>query len=151
MPKLKNSKNNSARNHNTVWISFAILFVGFFVTFIVSNYVSQEDESKYQKEFDLVCNEVMSKINSRINLQAQFLLSGSSLFEASQFVTRNEWKLFNKFSSIDKNYTGVQGFGFSLIVKKAQLKNHISVVRKEGFPKYKIFPEGVRDIYTTII
>ena len=150
-PKAEHLKNSTAINCNPIWISFAILFVGLVVTFIVSNSVSYEEESQSQKEFVLLCNDIKSKIATRINFQAQFLLSGSSLFEASQSVTREEWRLFNKFSSIDRKYTGVEGFGYSLIVKNTELKNHISVIHKEGFPKYKIFPEGTRDINTTVI
>lgn len=152
--KISNSSHSnkiSIRNYTSVWVSSIILFVGLVTTFGVCHYIKQEDESQSQKEFSLICNEIKSKIITRINLQAQFLHSGSSLFESSESVTRNEWKLFNKFSKMDAGHTGVQGFGYSTIVKKEQLKNHISTIRKQGFPKYTVFPEGERDIYTSII
>ena len=147
----RHSNKISIRSYTSIWVSFAILFVGLVATFGVSNYIRQEDESKSQKDFALICNEIKSKITTRINLQAQFLHSGSSLFESSQSVTRNEWKLFNKFSRMNVDHTGVQGFGYSTIVKKEQLKNHISTIRKQGFPEYTVFPEGERAIYTSII
>lgn len=139
------------RNYISVWLSSIILFIGLATTIGVCYYFKQEEESKSEKEFDLICNEIKSKIITRINLQEQFLHSGSSLFESSQSVSRNEWKLFNKFSKMNEDQTGVQGFGYSTIVKKEQLKNHISTIRKQGFPKYTVFPEGERDIYTSII
>lgn len=139
------------RNYISVWLSSIILFIGLATTIGVCYYFKQEEESKSEKEFDLICNEIKSKIITRINLQEQFLHSGSSLFESSQSVSRNEWKLFNKFSKMNEDQTGVQGFGYSTIVKKEQLKNHISTIRKQGFPKYTVFPEGERAIYTSII
>jgi len=139
------------RNYNPIWKSFAILIVGLVLTFGVSNYFRQEEEVQSQKEFDLVCNEIKTKIFVQINLHAQFLLSSSSFFEASESVTREEWQLFNKFSRINENFIGVQAFGFGPIIKKEQLNNHISTIRKEGFPKYTVYPQGIRDIYTPII
>ena len=151
MSNFTGSGKSTTTSKNPIWISLAILLVGLLATFWVSNYVRQDQESLSQKEFVLVCNEVKSKIITRINLQAQFLNSGSSLFESSKSVTRNEWKQFNKFSGDNVKFIGVQGFGFSTIIKKEQLKEHISTVRKEGFPQYKVFPEGARESYTSII
>lgn len=144
-------KKISVRNFNPIWKSSAILLVGLVLTFGVSNYFKQEEESQSQKEFALVCSEIQTKIFAQINLHAQFMLSGSSFFGASESVSRKEWQLFNRFSTINENFIGVQGFGFSSIIKKEQLKNHVSAIRKEGFPEYAIYPEGERDIYTAVI
>ena len=144
-------KKNPFRDNKPIWISSIILVAGLLITFIISNYVRQEEESQAQKEFLQVCNEIKSKIVTRINMQKEFLISGSSLFEASETVTRDEWKNFNKFSGNNVKFMGVQGLGFSAIIKKEDLKNHISAIQKEGFPKYKVFPSGLRNSYTSII
>lgn len=139
------------KNHTPFWKSFGILFVGFIITFGVSNYVSQEEEYQLQKEFVSACNEIKAKISLRINQHIQFLINASSFFEASKLVTRKEWEQFNKFSTINENFMGVQGFGFSAIVDKEQLKKHIQDIRKEGFPNYTVYPNGSRALYTSII
>ena len=144
-------KKNPFRDKKPIWISSLIFIVGLFLTFAITNYVRQEEESQEQKEFVQVCNEIKSKIINRINIQTEFLISGSSLFEASQSVTREEWKRFNKFSVGNVKFIGVQGLGFSTLIKKEQLKNHVSAIQKEGFPKYKVFPLMIRDSYTSII
>ena len=146
MPNLIRTK-----KYDPLWKSLGILFVGFVITFGVSNYVSQEEEFQSQKEFVIACNEAKTKIFLRINLHIQFLINASSFFEASQLVTRKEWEQFNKFSTINENFMGVQGFGFSAIVKKDQLKKHIQDIRKEGFSKYTVYPNGGRVLYTSII
>lgn len=138
------------RNYNPIWKSFAILIIGLALTFCSSYYFRQEEESQSQKEFALICNEIKSKIITRINIQKEFLISSSSFFEASNSVTRNEWRRFNKFSGGNVKFMGVQGFGFSPIIEKKELKNHILAIRKEGFPKYTVFPEGKRNVYTSI-
>lgn len=144
-------KKISERNFNPIWKSFAVLIVGLVLTFVVSRNSKQEEEKQAKKDFALICSEIKTKISTRINVQSEFLVSGSSLFEASNSVTRNEWKRFNKISSGNVKFVGVQGFGFSPIIKKEELKKHISAIRKEGFSKYAVFPEGTRDFYTPII
>jgi signal transduction histidine kinase/CheY-like chemotaxis protein len=146
MPNLIRTK-----NYKPLWKSLGILLVGFIITFGVSNYVNQEEEAQSQKEFVLACIEAKTKIFLRINLHIQFLINASSFFEASQLVTRKEWEQFNKFSTMNENFKGVQGFGFSAIVKKEQLKKHIRDVRKEGFSEYTVYPNYSRAVYTSII
>lgn len=150
-PNVRRVKNFTVRNYNSLWKSFVILFVGLITTFGISNYVSREEESQSQKEFVIACNEIKTKISLRINLHLQFLINASSFFEASQFVTRKEWEQFNKFSTMNESFTGVQGFGFTSVVKKERLNEHIQNVRKDGFSNYAIYPIANRDLYTAII
>jgi signal transduction histidine kinase/ActR/RegA family two-component response regulator len=145
------SNNPSLRNNHSVWISLLFLFVGLFITFSVFNYIKQQEASQSQKDFIQFCNEIKSKITTHINIQTEFLISGSSLFEASETVTREEWKNFNKFSTGNIKFIGVQGIGFSTIIKNNQLKEHITSIRKEGFSEYTVFPVGKRDLYTSVI
>ena len=142
---------STLRNYKHVWVSLFILLVGLSLTFTVYKYVRQEEETQSKKEFDQVCNEIKSKIITQINMHSEFLISGSSLFEASESVTREEWKNFNKFSSENIKFMGVQSLGFATIIKKNQLKAHISTIRKEGFSEYNVFPNQARDLFTGII
>lgn len=151
MPNLTSKKSISVRNKNSLWKSFVILLAGLVITFWICNSVSQEEESLSQKEFNLTCNEIKTRISLRINFHLQFLINASSFFEASQFVTRKEWEQFNKFSTINESFVGVQGFGFASIVKKEQLNSHIQGVREEGFSNYTVHPLSHTDVYTSII
>lgn len=151
MPNLTRTKSISVRNKNSLWKSFVTLLAGLFITFWICNSVSREEESLSQKEFNLACNEIKTRISLRINFHLQFLINASSFFEASQFVTRKEWEQFNKFSTVNESFVGVQGFGFASIVKKEQLKSHIQGVREEGFSNYTVHPTSHTDINTSII
>ena len=151
MLNLEYIKKIVATNFNPIWKSFVILIFGLVITFSVSNYIRLEEESQSKREFFLVCSEIKTKIIRRINIQTEFLISGASLFEASNSVTRNEWRRFNKFSRENIKFIGVQGFGFATIIKKEELKEHLSAIRKEGFPQYTVFPSADRKVYTSII
>lgn len=142
---------NNFINSNSVWISLFFLFAGLLVTFSALNYVKNKEESQSQNEFIQVCNGVKSEITTHINIQTEFLISCSSLFEASDTVTRGEWRDFNKFSSGDIKFIGVQALGFSPIIKHQELEKHILSIQKEGYSKYTVFPNGTREIYTPIL
>ncbi len=151
MLNFRDLKNRFVINYDSLWKSFVFLFLGFIITFAVSSYVRNQEELQSQNEFVFSCNEVKNKISLRINFHMQFLLNASSFFEASQLVTRKEWEQFNKFSVMNESFKGVQGFGFSTIIKQEQLKEHIQNIKKEGFPNYNVYPKGNRATYTSII
>jgi len=73
------------------------------------------------------------------------------LFAASDTVTQEEWRKFIKNVKINRNLPGIQGVGYSLIIPKNQLKQHIQSFRENGSPDYDIMPVGDREIYTSII
>jgi len=133
------------------WKSFAILIIGIVLTIAAAIYTKKNSETLAKREFALVCNEITTKISTRLHSHAQLLRSGASLFATSDSVTRKDWKIFIESSKINKNLPGIQGVGFSVIIKKEQLQQHIQQIRKEGFPEYTVRPAGDREIYTPII
>jgi len=136
---------------NKTWISYAILTIGISLTIAIANYKNKELEAQTKHEFALVCTEIKTKITTRLHTHAQLLRSGASFFASSDTVNRNDWKLFIESSRLGKNLPGIQGVGYSVIIKKEQLQKHIQKIRKEGFPDYAVKPVGERDIYTSII
>jgi PAS domain S-box-containing protein len=131
--------------------AFIILFIGLILTCLATIYTHYDVEEKLNQEFESVCNEIVIKISTRLHAHAQLLRSGSALFEISDTITRQQWKEFNEREKISKNLPGIQGVGFSLLIPKKQLSNHTQIIKKEGFPDYKIRPESDREIYTSII
>lgn len=76
---------------------------------------------------------------------------GIGLFRSSQEVSRAEWKAYVESLRIDKGFPGIQGIGFPLGVKPEDKDEHIRKIQNEGFPDYKIKPDGEREEYTAII
>lgn len=136
---------------NKPWISFAILIIGIVWTIIIANNSMKSHQASEKREFSLVCNEIKTKITSRLHAHAQLLRSGSSFFAASDSVTRTAWKIFSETSKIAKNLPGIQGIGYAEIIKKDLLQKHIQQIRKEGFPDYTVWPQGNREIYTSVV
>ncbi|NVO03534.1 MAG: CHASE domain-containing protein, partial [Bacteroidetes bacterium] len=133
------------------WKAFLALLIGLILTILSAFYIDYDAKVQAKTELTLVCNEIKTKIFTRLQAHAQLLRSASSFFAASDTVTRKEWKSFNEHGNINKNLPGIQGVGFSQIIPKNELQQHIQKIRNEGFPNYTIKPAGERDIYTSII
>ncbi|MDE3144000.1 MAG: CHASE domain-containing protein, partial [Bacteroidota bacterium] len=133
------------------WIAFVILILALILTVVAVLYVQRDVDKTAKQEFASVCNEIELKISDRLHAHAQLLRSSSALFSASDTVSRKEWKNFIEASRIYKNLPGIQGVGFSLIIPKNQLQQHIQNIRKQGYPNYSVYPAGDRAVYSSII
>ena len=102
-------------------------------------------------EFIYLCSDIENKITGRLDDHARILLSGAALFNASETVSREEWRIFNRAQKIEKQLPGIQGIGFSLLIPRAELAWHIQGIRREGFPDYTLKPDGDREVYSSII
>jgi len=121
------------------------------MTITATLYMKSSVEINANVEFTSNCNEIKNKIINRLDDHARILLSGAALFNATETVTREEWRVFNKTQKVEKQLPGIQGIGFSLLIPPAELSRHIQKIRREGFPQYKLRPDGVREIYSSII
>ena len=139
-----------------VWIALVILIVGLILTIGATYYTYLGKEKQANQEFLLECSKIEERIHIRLHAHAQLLRNGAAYFNSSDTITRHEWKEFIENSHVEENLPGVQGVGFSYIVPKAKLQQHIQHIRNENkqdtiIGKYNIKPIGEREIYTSII
>ena len=138
-------------NFQNVWKALIILLGALILTLEAVFYTNQVEEEKEKNELIATGNEIKAKITIRLHAHAQLLRAGAAFFAAKDTVTRSEWKAFIDGARIEKNLPGIQGLGFSLIVPKNKLQQHIQHIRNEGFPDYTIKPSGDRPVYSSII
>lgn len=108
-------------------------------------------ENNARQQFELHVRDVLDSIEARMREHEQILLGGVGLFDAEEQVTRQSWHAYVERLNLAKNYPGIQGVGFSRVVKPAELGAHIASVRKEGFPQFTVRPPGERALYTSIV
>jgi PAS domain S-box-containing protein len=104
-----------------------------------------------EAEFEFAANKVVYAIEGRLNAHVQVLRGVVGLFDASEVVTRQDFRSYVKALLLDERYPGIQGVGFSLVVPADQKAAHTAATRREGFPDYAIRPDGEREIYSSII
>jgi len=130
------------------WILLVIVLA---VTGILTYNTKLAVEDEANRDFSFECNEIMAGMFAGLKAHAQLLRTGAAFFEASDSISRSEWKTFISHQKIEKNLPGVQGVGYAMIISGEDLKNHEQQIRSEGFPGYKVKPAGKREIYTSVV
>ena len=93
----------------------------------------------------------VSGVTARMTANEQVLRSVVGLFDASDDVSRAEFRTFVAAQHLEERYPGIQGVGFAKAIKPEELKEHVKSVRTKGFPEYTVRPPGERDLYSSII
>jgi len=141
----------TTRRYLRVILPWLLLLAGLLVTGLSGYWVKRDIEHDEYRRFTFYCDEIRLKIEARLNVHKQILLSGAAMFDASGEVTREAWRVFVQRLSGDEHFSGIQGLGFSLWIPPEQLATHQAQLRAEGFPDYRLRPDGPRDAYSSII
>lgn len=132
-------------------IVWGVLLVGLMLTIASALYIKANEDRLEELDFNAGCVALQEKIAERLSDHERILVGGAALFEASEVVTREEWRIFSQHLNVDKHLPGIQGFGFALLIPRAELDRHTQDIRKEGFPDYQVRPPGERDVYSSIV
>ena len=136
------------RRNRLAW--FALL-AGLIPALLVWYSLHVQDEHNGRVQFDLQVGEIVGAIDKRLHQHQQILLGGAGLFDASETITRSEWRTYIERLQLADNYPGIQGVGFTQFIAPAALDAHIAGVRREGFSDYTVRPAGARERYTSIV
>jgi PAS domain S-box-containing protein len=147
-PSQENNSLFSRQSRHAAWIMLVVCLV---IVATATLYMKSSVERTAESEFIFRSDETRDAIAKRIDDHARILLSGAALFNASDMVTREEWRIFTQTLKVEKQLPGIQCFGFSLLIPRAELTRHIQKIRSEGFPEYNIRPPDDREIYSSII
>jgi diguanylate cyclase (GGDEF)-like protein/PAS domain S-box-containing protein len=145
------SSKNSSAIKLPLTISLLVLAACLSITYYFSLVATKETERDLQIYFDLLVREAISQISHRIDTYSVVLLATGGHFNGSESVNRQGFNTFITSLALADYYPGIQGVGFSRIIAPRDLADHIASVRAEGFSTYSVYPEGDRDIYTSIV
>ena len=129
-----------------------ILFlIGVISTFSFSYYIQNNYREQSINELKLIGADLQGKIYNRLHAHARLLRSASAYMSSSEDVTRKKWESYYRVSHIEKNLPGILGLGYAQIIHRYKLAEFINSVKSSGFSDFKIWPEGDREFYTSII
>jgi len=103
------------------------------------------------ERFEAGGRRVATKISERLDAYDEILRGVAGLFAASKEVTREEFRRYVDELNLGSAYRGIQGVGFSEVIRPEGLAAHLARVRADGFPDYAVRPAGTRDLYTSIV
>ena len=131
--------------------ALALFIIGLLATTFFAVHENKIETAESKREVDFLCDAIQSKLNVRLAAYEQFLRSGAAFFVHRGGVHRDEWHEFVDSQKISQKLPGIQGMSFALLVPRSRLAQHIQEIRTEGFPEYRVWPEGEREIYTPVI
>ena len=90
-------------------------------------------------------------IQRRMSAHEQVLRGAAAFFEASDHVSRDEWRRYVDRLQLDGILFGAQGLGLVLMVAPGEKAAHEQALRADGISPYQIRPPGLREQYSSII
>lgn len=128
-----------------------ILLLGLGITFFLSFTSFKDMKNLKRMESESLHLEFRHMLEIQIEANKQVLYNSAAFILSSDTITRVEWQLFQL---LNKSYTelpGIQGIGYAVVLPPDQLKSFEKRMCNEGFPEFKVFPEGKRKVYTSIL
>lgn len=132
-------------------IAVYLLLASACLTLLVSREISLLQQTDARLHTAHLADQLVTKLEERLQAYALILRGGAGLFDASGEVSREDWRRFNDKLAASELLQDVQGIGFAQRVDAGQVQQHQIRVRGEGFSDYRIWPEGRREMYGPIL
>ena len=136
------------QHRSTAW---AVLVLSILFT-TLAWYVSERAQNAHRTDrFVYRTGEVAAAITQRMKQYENLLRGCVALFDASDSVTRDEWRTYVAALQLGDQHPGIQGLGFSESIPFEKLQEHEHAIRAAGFPTYAVWPPGERAEYHAIV
>ena len=132
-------------------ISWFVLFIGLLSTVFAGVYLIDREADAANREFVLLTDDITDAIRKRMIDHEQILLGGAGVLDASASVQRQEWRILVERLRLAENFPGILGVGYAKVLRKQELARFEQEVRSEGFPDFRVHPQGDRLLYTSIV
>lgn len=127
-------------------LAFSLLLTG-----TVSWYARTTAETQDRLRFQNLVQKNQAILQNRMETYIALLQGAAGLFQASDNVSREEFRGFVEGLDLRRRYPGIQGIGFSLRVQAEWRNPVIAEMRRHGEAKFSIWPDSPRDDLFPII
>ncbi len=124
------------------WVAGVVLLAGLLATGLLARSTKSSVDMDEKEDFNFACSEIRSKIVERFRAHEQILRSGAAFLAHSVGASRQEWRFFTENQQLGTQFPGIQGIGFSLMIPRSKLAQHIQEIRAEGFSDYDVCGTG---------
>jgi len=108
-----------------------VLATGLVATYFLQQIAFDAARQSQQDYFNYQASDAVLRIKQRLAAYEQVLRGARGLFIASKSVEREEFRDYVATLQLAKQYPGVQGVGFSLIIPPQEKTQHIEATRKD--------------------
>ena len=128
-----------------------VLAVSILLTIGITYSFYQSAKNKDAVRFTNEVSRIQSTIDNKINLYIALLNGGRGFIESTENITKKQFANYIRGLEIDKNYTGIQGIGYSKIFTADERESFIKQMKSEGFANFRNYPETNENILHSVI
>lgn len=156
MPDMSAAPDTRASTDRSVWqIGLPVLLAALGATLAV-HLVWHEIDRRHRERVDerlaFEARDITQQVEQRMRAYRQVLRGARALFDASDDVTREDWKTYVGALSLQEDFPGIQGVGFSAYVKAEDQARHVEWMSTHGHgDDARIHPPGERPEYSSIV
>jgi signal transduction histidine kinase len=118
----------------------AVLIGGLVLTMLVAAFAQRVGRTQEALAFANVANTVQHQVASRLEAYTAMLRSGAGLFAASEEVSLAEFRAFVSRLELETRYPGIQGIGFSKLVRPESRERIQTGIRQAAAPEFRFWP-----------
>ena len=133
-----------------MWIPYVMLLLMLAMSYSLWNIAEKHYQQQEQQLFKTKVAEAKSRIEMRLHNYEYTLHAGLAFMNASDDVNRADWQDFAKTLHTKHFYPGIQGIGYALMLKPAELKAFEKKMAQE-YKGFGFFPAGERSEYSAIV
>jgi len=137
---------NFFRQSLIFWPVFALL-CSLSATVFLWQSSRQATRQELQADFERQTSEVISSLEKELATHELLLRGVEGLFNASGHVARNDFRRYYQALQLNARSSGFSALAYHELVLDKNLAHHLAVIRREGFPDYRVLPEGQRELY----
>src|SRR5512138_1922056 len=128
-----------------------VLATGVVAAAAAALYVSRVVDQQQSARFNEVVAASAEALQRRMDAYVAKLRSTRGLFEIRpRDPTRDEFRRFVGSFELARYYPGVQGVGWTKALRPDEVAPYEAAMRASGVPDFRVWPEGVRPLYSTI-
>src|SRR5688500_19004516 len=116
-------------------------------TYLVNENLNIRDRQHLQE----ARHQIERTIDARMEAYIGLLRGGAGLFAANRQVTLDQFRKFYQRLEVEKNYPGLQGFGYTVHFPPEKLAVLEQSMRHQGLRDFKVWPEQSRSEYHSIV
>lgn len=131
-------------------LAWIVLVLSLLLTISVWYLLTTKVETKKAVQFAAKTERIKSSIKFKMHGYEMMLHGAAGLFNASDYVSRDEWQRYVGSLSLKKHYPGVQTVGFGRYLKDYQVSSYMDSVRADGLKDFAIYPAGDRQEYVIL-
>lgn len=130
---------------------YFILIVLLLITVVITFNFYRSAVSKDQIRFANEVSRAQAAFQNRLNLYISLLKGGRGFVESVNGLDRNKFANYVRTLEIDKNYSGIQGIGYSKVIRREEAQVLTERLQSEYYENFRMFPDTLRDIFQSII